>query len=124
MTTHFAGMPEPAPASGRRPGGLRGRLERQQPEPVAVVGLAGEMHAHALLRLDSLADNLVPSSLPGTLEPIKPMTADLDLEPGSDEPTVWRDKRWRLRWPRTVDELQAVIHIIYLLAKSIIFDTL
>ena len=37
------------------------------------------------------------------------MTADLDLEPGSDEPTVWRDKRWRLRWARSVDELQAVI---------------
>ena len=66
-------------------------------------------YAAALRRLGSLADNLVPSPLPGTLEPIKPITADLDLEPGSDEPTVWRDKRWRLRWPRSVDELQAVI---------------
>ena len=75
------------------------------------------MHAHALLRLGSLADNLVLSSLPGTLEPSKPMTADLDLEPGSDEPTVWRDKRW-LRWPRTVDALQAVIRIIIFTCKE------
>ena len=66
-------------------------------------------YAAALRRLGSLADTLVPGSLPGTLEPIQPITADLDLEPGSDEPTVWRDKRWRLRWPRSVDELQAVI---------------
>ena len=66
-------------------------------------------YAAALRRLGSLADNLVPGPLPGILEPIKPITADLDLEPGSDEPTRWRDKRWRLRWPRSVDELQAVI---------------
>ena len=39
-------------AKGRRPAGLRGRLERQQAEPVSVIGLPGEMHAHALLRLD------------------------------------------------------------------------
>ena len=72
--------------------------------PAAAEGLAMSV---ALRRLGSLADNLVLSPLPGTLEPIKPITAD--LEPGSDQPTVWRDKRWRLRWARSVDELQAVI---------------
>ena len=35
-------------------------------------------YAAALRRLGSLADTLVPSPLPGTLEPIKPITADLD----------------------------------------------
>ena len=65
--------------------------------------------AAALRRLGSLADALALEPLAGALAPIKPITADLDLEPGTDEPTVWRDSRWRVRWPRTVDELQAVI---------------
>lgn len=63
----------------------------------------------ALRRLGSLADALALEPLAGGLAPIKPITADLDLEPGTDEPTVWRDGRWRVRWPRTVDELLAVI---------------
>ena len=55
------------------------------------------------------ATALALEPLAGGLAPIKPITADLDLEPGTDEPTVWRDGRWRVRWPRTVDELLAVI---------------
>ena len=65
--------------------------------------------AAALRRLGSLADALALEPLAGRLTPIKPITADLDLEPGTDEPAVWRDSRWRVRWPRTVDELRAVI---------------
>lgn len=65
--------------------------------------------AAALRRLGSLADALALAPLEGALQPLKPITADLDLEPGSDEPAVWRDSRWRVRWPRTVDELRAVI---------------
>ncbi len=65
--------------------------------------------AAALRRLGSLADALALEPLDGTLTPIKPITADLDLEPGIDERTVWRDKRWRVRWPRTVNEILAVI---------------
>ena len=65
--------------------------------------------AAALRRLGSLADALALEPLAGRLTPIKPTTADLDLEPGTDDPTVWRDRRWRVRWPRTVDELLAVI---------------
>ena len=42
-------------AKGRRPAGLGRRLERQQPKPIPVIGLPGEMHAHALRRLGSLA---------------------------------------------------------------------
>ena len=64
--------------------------------------------AAALRRPGSLADALALKPLAGALTPIKPITSDLDLEPG-DEPTVWRDSRWRVRWPRTVDELLAVI---------------
>ena len=65
--------------------------------------------AAALRRLGSLADALALEPVAGRLTPIKPITADLDLEPGTDEPTVWRDRRWRVRWPRTADELLAVI---------------
>ena len=63
----------------------------------------------ALRRLGSLADALALEPLAGRLTPIKPITADLDLEPGTDERPVWRDSRWRVRWPRTVDEVLAVI---------------
>ena len=65
--------------------------------------------AAALRRLGSLADALALKPLSGALTPIKPITADLDLEPGIDEHTVWRDKVWRVRWPRTVNEILAVI---------------
>ena len=66
-------------------------------------------YAAALRRLGSLADTLTLHPLAGALEPIKRITADLDLEPGSNESVALRDKRWRVRWPRTVDELQAVV---------------
>ena len=62
----------------------------------------------ALRRLGSLADALELEPLAGALTPITPITADLPLEPGSAEPALWRDRRWRVRWPRTVDELLAV----------------
>lgn len=64
--------------------------------------------AAALRRLGSLADALELESLQGVLQPIRPIVADLDLEPGIGEPMVWRDSRWRVRWPRSVDELMAV----------------
>lgn len=65
--------------------------------------------AAALRRLGSLADALALAPLGDGLRAIKPINADLDLEPGIDERTVWRDKVWRVRWPRTVDEILAVI---------------
>ena len=66
-------------------------------------------YAAALRRLGSLADTLALRPLAGALEPIKRITADLDLEPGSNESVALRDKRWRVRWPRTVCELQSVV---------------
>ena len=65
--------------------------------------------AAALRRLGSRADTLTLRPLAGRLNPIKPISADLDLEPGADEASAWRDKRWRVRWPRRVDEMHAVI---------------
>lgn len=66
-------------------------------------------YAAPLRRLGSMADTLTLDPLAGSFGPINKITADLDLEPGSDEPVAWRDKRWRVRWPRTVDELMAVV---------------
>jgi predicted transcriptional regulator of viral defense system len=62
----------------------------------------------ALRRLGSLADALGLDGLAGVLEPILPIRADLDLEPGSKLKTVWRDARWHLRWPRSIEELAAI----------------
>ncbi|MDE0038038.1 MAG: hypothetical protein OXU77_10855 [Gammaproteobacteria bacterium] len=63
----------------------------------------------ALRRLGSLADTLSLLPLAGVLEPIRRLTADLDLEPGSNESVALRDKRWRVRWPLTEHELRAVV---------------
>ena len=65
--------------------------------------------AAALRRLGSLADALELEPIHGKLKPIKPITADLNLEPGTDDYTIWRDRRWRIRWSRSVEELLAVI---------------
>ena len=66
-------------------------------------------YAAALRRLGSLADTLSLHPLAGGLEPIRRITADLDLEPGSNESVALRDKRWRVRWPLTEHELRAVV---------------
>ena len=64
--------------------------------------------AAALRRLGSLADALELEPICGALQPIKPITADLDLEPGSDDSMIWRDSKWHIRWSRSIDELLAV----------------
>ena len=66
-------------------------------------------YAAPLRRIGSITDAMTLHPLASALVPLKRITADLDLDPGSDEPVAWRDKRWRVRWPRTVDELQAVV---------------
>ena len=86
---------------------LRVRPGRHKRRPGVADRVSGEGVPGA--PVGSLADALALKSLTGALTPIKPITADLDLEPGTDEPTVWRDSRWRVRWPRTVDELPTVI---------------
>lgn len=64
--------------------------------------------AAALRRIGSIADALEVEGLAGRLQPLEPPTADLDLEPGADKPRVWRDARWRIRWPQTVAEIVSV----------------
>ena len=65
--------------------------------------------AAALRRLGSLADALALEPVAGAFQPITPITADLNLKPGTQEPTLWRDSRWRVRWSRCVEALRAVI---------------
>ncbi|MYF69907.1 MAG: hypothetical protein F4053_11305 [Proteobacteria bacterium] len=65
--------------------------------------------APALRRLGSLADVLALKPLAGELAPFRPIAADIDLQPGTGERTVWRDRRWRVRWPLAVKDLLAAI---------------
>jgi len=66
--------------------------------------------ASAVRRIGSIADALDVPGLAGRLSPIKHLTADLDLEPGASQAYSWRDPRWRMRWPLSIDEIQAVTH--------------
>lgn len=62
----------------------------------------------ALRRIGSIADALEVPGLGQELEPLTPLTGDIDLEPGQAGPTAWRDPRWRVRWGVTRDELASV----------------
>ncbi len=64
--------------------------------------------AAALRRIGSIADALEFGGIAGRLRPLKPITADLDLETGAKRPHVWRDTQWRVRWLQTPDELANV----------------
>ena len=65
--------------------------------------------AAALRRIGSIADTLEVDGLAGRLHPLKPITADLDLEPGGNMPQSWRDAHWRVRWQQTPDEIASVV---------------
>ncbi len=65
--------------------------------------------AAALRRIGSVADTLEFEGLAGRLHPLKPITADLDLEPGGNMPHCWRDARWRVRWQQLPDEIASVV---------------
>lgn len=64
----------------------------------------------AIRRLGSLADALTLEPLQNALTPLRTISADLDLVPGQNGRAVWRDKRWHVRWPRSIDEILAVIN--------------
>ena len=64
--------------------------------------------AAALRRIGSIADTLEIGGLAGKLHPLRPLTADLDLEPGGDPPRVWRDAHWRVRWAQSPAEIANV----------------
>jgi predicted transcriptional regulator of viral defense system len=65
--------------------------------------------AAALRRIGSVADTLEVEGLAGRLHPLKPITADLDLEPGENIPHCWRDAQWHVRWQHTPDEIASVV---------------
>ena len=62
----------------------------------------------ALRRIGSIADTLEVEGLANRLEPFRPLTADLDLEPGWPMPHSWRDARWHIRWPLSPAEIASV----------------
>ena len=61
-------------------------------------------------RIGSIADALEIGNLAGQLKPIGPITADLDLEPGTGGARAWRDSAWHMRWPIEVSELANVVN--------------
>ena len=61
--------------------------------------------AAALRRIGSIADTLEIGGLAGKLHPLRPLTADLDLEPRGALPRVWRDAHWRVRWAQSPLEI-------------------
>ena len=63
----------------------------------------------AIRRIGSIAVALEFSHLADRLRPLKPITSDLDLEPGVKRPLAWRDPVWRMRWLQTPDELANVV---------------
>ena len=65
--------------------------------------------AAALRRIGSITDALNIEGLAGKLHPLEKPQADLDLEPGSNITSVWRDARWRVRWTQSRDELANVV---------------
>lgn len=76
-------------------------LTGSSPDPTRLLDLAKRLAAGpALRRIGSLADRLALAGLAGELEPLASPRWDLDLDPelrGSS--TVFRDSRWRIRWP-------------------------
>ena len=64
--------------------------------------------ASGLRRLGSLSDSLEIESLQNKLQPFSAMNAEIDLEPGTGEAVIWRDRHWRLRWTRSADEMRSV----------------
>ena len=63
----------------------------------------------AIRRIGSISDTMEIAGLSGKLQPLKPITSDLNLERGSSPSCAWRDSRWRVRWPWTPDEILSVI---------------
>jgi len=62
----------------------------------------------AIRRIGSIADTLEIGGLAGKLHPLRPLTADLDLEPGRALPRVWRDAHWRVHWTQSPTEIESV----------------
>jgi predicted transcriptional regulator of viral defense system len=62
----------------------------------------------ALRRIGSISDALELDGLAGKLAPLAPPSFDLALQPGDPGPTVWRDRRWRVRWTEPPEEMKNI----------------
>lgn len=75
-------------------------------QPEQLIAYAGRLGwTAALRRIGSLADGLEVEGLERAIEPLREIKGDIALEPGTRE-GVWRDAKWRVRWPMTPDELR------------------
>ncbi len=100
-------MPPPVPTSLAGTSVLAEALTGSEPDPSRLLELADQLHAGpAVRRIGSLADRLRLARLADELEPLTPPTWDLELDPGlKDLSGVFRDRKWRVRWPATPDAL-------------------
>lgn len=81
----------------------------QQIDLERLADLARQLSASAALRrIGSVADALEVSDVAGALQPLKAPRSDIDLEPGLQTPSVWRDTRWWVRWAQLPAELANV----------------
>lgn len=62
----------------------------------------------ALRRIGSISDALDLDGLAGKLAPFATPSFDLALQPGHPGSTVWRDRRWRVRWTESPEEMKNI----------------
>lgn len=83
------------------------------PDPEQLMAYGQELRANAAMRrIGSIVDQLQIKGLSGTLRPIAPPTSDVDLDTSvrrHPRRSVWRDRRWFVRWPISVGELASSV---------------
>jgi predicted transcriptional regulator of viral defense system len=62
----------------------------------------------ALRRIGSISDTLELDGLAEKFAPFATPSFDLALQPGQPGPTVWRDRRWRVRWMESPEEMKNI----------------
>ncbi len=62
----------------------------------------------ALRRIGSISDTLELKGLAEKLAPFATPSFDLALQPGHSGRTVWRDRRWRVRWTESPEEMKNI----------------
>lgn len=85
-------------------------LSMAAPDPERLLDYAQQLEANAAIRrIGSVADQLRIEGLAGRLRSPVALTSDIDLDtttPRLRRHTVWRDRRWFVRWQLAVDELE------------------